>query len=211
MAASERSLHPRQASDKRQSDAVADGASDVGVGLSSVAQRYAAALYELASESRSVDKVSDDLAGFAAMIAASADLKRLVMSPVFSADQQAGAVGAILAKAKIGGLTANFIRLVASKRRLFVLPEMIRAYQAEVARARGIVTAQVTLAETATAKQINDIKAALKDVAGKEVAIDVTVDPSIIGGLIVKMGSRMVDASLKTKLNSIRTAMKEVG
>jgi F-type H+-transporting ATPase subunit delta len=176
-----------------------------------VAQRYAAALYELASESRSVDEVNGDLASLAAMIEDSADLKRLVMSPVFSAEEQTSAMGAILAKAKIGGLAANFIRLVAAKRRLFALPEMIRAFQGEVARARGIVTAKVTLAETPSAKQINDIKAALRDVAGKEVAVDVNVDPSIIGGIIVKMGSRMVDASLKTKLNSIRTAMKEVG
>jgi F-type H+-transporting ATPase subunit delta len=190
---------------------VADGASDVGVGLSSVAQRYAAALYELASESRTVDQVSADLASIAAMIEGSADLRRMVMSPVFSAQEQTGAMGAILAAAKIGGLAGNFIRLVAGKRRLFALPEMIRAFQAEVARARGIVTANVTLAETPGEKQINDIKAALRDVAGKEVAIDVNVDPSIIGGIIVKMGSRMLDASLKTKLNSIRTAMKEVG
>ncbi|MGL4727894.1 MAG: F0F1 ATP synthase subunit delta [Bosea sp. (in: a-proteobacteria)] len=190
---------------------MASGASDVGVGLSSVAQRYAAALYELSSESRAVDQVNSDLQSVAAMIEGSADLKRLVMSPVFSAEAQSAAMGAILAKAKIKGLAGNFIKLVANKRRLFVLPEMIRAYQAEVARARGIVTAKVTLAESPSAKQINDIKAALKDVAGKEVAIDVNVDPSIIGGIIVKMGSRMVDASLKTKLNSIRTAMKEVG
>jgi F-type H+-transporting ATPase subunit delta len=190
---------------------VADGASDVGIGLSSVAQRYASALYELSSESRVVDQVSSDLQSIAAMIEGSADLKRLVMSPVFSAEEQSGAMGMILAKAKIGGLAANFIKLVTGKRRLFALPEMIRAYQGEVARARGIVTAKVTLAESPSAKQINDIKAALKDVAGKEVEVDVNVDPSIIGGIIVKMGSRMVDASLKTKLNSIRTAMKEVG
>jgi F-type H+-transporting ATPase subunit delta len=190
---------------------VANGASDVGVRLSTAAQRYAAALYELASESRAVDQVSGDLAAISAMVAQSADLKRLVQSPVFSAEQQTGAMGAILAKAKIGGLAANFIRLVVSKRRLFALPDMIRAYQAEVAKARGIVTAEVTLAEEATTKQINDIKAALKDVAGKEVSVDVKVDPAIIGGIIVKMGSRMVDASLKTKLNSIRIAMKEVG
>jgi F-type H+-transporting ATPase subunit delta len=136
---------------------------------------------------------------------------RVVKSPVFSAEEQGAAVSAVLAKAKIGGLAANFVRLAAVKRRLFVLPEMIRGYQAEVARARGIVGAVVTVAEAPSAAQVNDIKAALKEAAGTEVSVDITVDPAIIGGLVVKMGARMVDASLKTKLNSIRLAMKEVG
>ena len=190
---------------------MADAASDTGVGVSGVAGRYASALYSLAAESKAVDAVSGDLARLASMIEGSADLLRLVKSPVFSAEEQGKAMTSLLVEARIGGLAGNFVKLVAAKRRLFVLPEMIRGYQAEVARARGIVGAVVTLAEAPSAKQINDIKAALKEVAGTEVAVDIKVDPAIIGGLIVKMGARMVDASLKTKLNSIRLAMKEVG
>jgi F-type H+-transporting ATPase subunit delta len=176
-----------------------------------VAGRYASALYELASESKAVDSVASDLDKLSGLIEGSSDLQRLVMSPVFTAEEQAKAMGAILAKAKIGGLAGNFVQLVASKRRLFALPQMIHGYRALVARARGVATAEVTVAEAPSAKQLADIKATLKAAAGSEVDVAVKVDPAIIGGLIVKMGSRMVDASLKTKLNSIRLAMKEVG
>ncbi len=190
---------------------MADGSSNVDVGLSGVAGRYATALFDLARDARATDAVGADLTQVADMIAGSADLQRLVASPVFTAEQQAGAIGVLLSRAKISGLAANFIRLVASKRRLFALPDMIRSYHALVALSRGIVGAEVTVAEAPSAKQVNDIKAALKEVAGTEVEVAIKVDPAIIGGLVVKMGSRMVDASLKTKLNSIRLAMKEVG
>ena len=140
----------------------------------------------------------------------SPDLQRLVKSPVFGAEEQERAVGAILDKAGITGFAANFIRLVASNRRLFALPDMIRAYRTLLADHKGIVRAQVTVAEPPSDKIMSDIKSALRDVAKAEVDLDVKVDPSLIGGLIVKMGSRMVDASLRTKLNSIRLAMKEV-
>ncbi|MEN5082081.1 F0F1 ATP synthase subunit delta [Bosea sp. TWI1241] len=190
---------------------MAEGGSQDQSPVSGVAGRYATALFELASESGAVDAVSADLATFDAMIAESADLQRLVGSPAFTAQEQVSAVTALTAKAGITGLAANFIGLVASKRRLFALPGMIRAYRARVAEAKGIVSAQVTLAEEPSAAQLKDIAATLKQVAGKDVDVSVKVDPAIIGGLVVKMGSRMVDASLKTKLNSIRLAMKEVG
>jgi F-type H+-transporting ATPase subunit delta len=130
---------------------------------------------------------------------------------VFTADEQVSAIGAILKSAKIEGLAANFVGLVASKRRLFALPGTIAAYGQLVADAKGIVRAEVTVAEEPSAQQLKDIAAALKDSAGKEVVVDLKVDPSLIGGLVVKMGSKMVDASLKTKLNSLKIAMKEVG
>lgn len=196
---------------KEESESVAEGGSQDQSPVSGVAGRYATALFELASESGAVDAVSADLATFDAMIAESADLQRLVGSPAFTAQEQVSAVTALTAKAGITGLAANFIGLVASKRRLFALPGMIRAYRARVAEAKGIVSAQVTLAEEPSAAQLKDIAATLKQVAGKDVDVSVKVDPAIIGGLVVKMGSRMVDASLKTKLNSIRLAMKEVG
>jgi F-type H+-transporting ATPase subunit delta len=179
--------------------------------MSGVAGRYAGALFEAASDAGAMDTVGADLGRFKAMIGESSDLANVIASPVFTAEQQVAAVTALLGRVQIAGLAANFIKLVASKRRLFALPGMIDSYLALVADAKGIVGAQVTLAETPSARQLDDIRAALNDVAGKQVAVDVTVDPAIIGGLIVKMGSRMVDASLKTKLNSIRLAMKEVG
>jgi F-type H+-transporting ATPase subunit delta len=190
---------------------VAEGGSQEQSPVSGVAERYATALFELASEANAVDTVAQALDSFAAMIAESADLRRLIESPAFSAQDQVSAINALLARAGISGLAANFIGFVASKRRLFALPGMIRAYRAKVAAAKGIVSAQVTLAEQPSSAQLKDISATLKQVAGQDVDVSVRIDPAIIGGLVVKMGSRMVDASLKTKLNSIRLAMKEVG
>lgn len=179
--------------------------------VSGVAGRYATALFELADEAKAIDAVAADLSSFSAMLAESGDLTRLVESPAFSAEDQVAAINAILAKAGISGIAASFIGLVASKRRLFALPGMIQGYRNLVAQAKGIVSAEVTLAEQPTPKRLDEIRAALKGVAGKDVDVAVRIDPALIGGLVVKMGSRMVDASLKTKLNSIRLAMKEVG
>jgi F-type H+-transporting ATPase subunit delta len=174
-----------------------------------MAGRYATALFELANESKAVDQVQADLKSFAAMVASSPDLMRLVRSPVFSADDQARAIDAILDKSSISGLAKNFLRVIAANRRLFAVDEIIRGFNAMVARHRGEVTAQVTVAEHLNDARMTEIRDALKQVTGKDVQVDVTVDPSIIGGLKVKLGSRMVDASLRTKLNSIKFAMKE--
>ncbi len=177
--------------------------------MSGVAGRYASALFELARDEKAVDPVARDLDGFDELMRNSSDLTRLIRSPVFTAEDQLKAINAVLDRVGIGGLAANFMRLVASKRRLFVLPDMIRAYRSLVARSRGIVAAEVRLAEEPSPKVMNEIKASLRDMAGSEVDVAVRIDPSLIGGLVVKVGSRMVDASLKTKLNSIRIAMKE--
>jgi F-type H+-transporting ATPase subunit delta len=190
---------------------VAEGGSQDRTLVSGAAGRYATALFELASEANAIDAVSADLDSVTAMLAESDDLRRLVGSPAFSAEDQAAAINAVLAAAKISGIAANFIGLVASKRRLFALPGMIQGYKNLVAQARGIISAEVTVAEAPGDKRLDEIKAALKGVAGKDVDVAIKVDPALIGGLVVKMGSRMVDASLKTKLNSIRLAMKEVG
>jgi F-type H+-transporting ATPase subunit delta len=179
--------------------------------LSGVAGRYASALFELAQDQKAIDEVSRSLAALDAMIAGSEDLGRLVRNPVFSAEDQLKAVSALMERAGIGGLAANFVKLVASKRRLFALPGMIAAFEQRVAEARGVVRAEVTVAEPPSEAQVKAIAATLSGAAGTEVSVDLKVDPAIIGGLVVKMGSRMVDASLKTKLNSIRLAMKEVG
>jgi F-type H+-transporting ATPase subunit delta len=179
--------------------------------ISGMAGRYANALFELALDNKAVDPVKADLERFDALVAESADLARLVRSPVFSADAQGKALGAVLDKTGIGGLTAQFLKVVASNRRLFAVRDMIRAYRALVARHYGEVTAQVTVAEALSDAHRAAITDALKSVTGKDVDLDVKVDPAIIGGLIVKLGSRMVDSSLRTKLNSIKHAMKEVG
>jgi F-type H+-transporting ATPase subunit delta len=189
---------------------VAQSGSNEGPLLSGVALRYATALFDLASEANAVDAVSGDLGRFNEMILGSEDLQRLIRNPIFTAEEQSDAIAAILDRAGISGLAGNFIRLVAAKRRLFALPDMIRAYGDLVADAKGIVRAQVILAEEPSDTVMNEIKAALRDVAKADVSLDVKIDPSLIGGLIVKMGSRMVDASVRTKLNSIRLAMKEV-
>lgn len=177
--------------------------------VSGMAGRYATALFELALETNAVDAVTADLAKFDAMIADSADLARLVRSPVFTSDEQSRAVGALLDKAGIGGLAAKFLKLVAQNRRLFAVGDITRGYKAMVAKHKGEVTAQVTVAEKLSDARLAEIKSALKSVTGKDVLVDVQIDPAIIGGLIVKIGSRMVDSSLRTKLNAIKFAMKE--
>jgi F-type H+-transporting ATPase subunit delta len=177
-----------------------------------MAGRYASALFSLAREANATDQVAASLDSFDRMIADSPDLERLVRSPVFSAEDQVKALGVVLDRAGITGITANFIKLVASKRRLFSIREMIRTYHLLYDSYRGVARAEVTSASPLTDANIAALKQSLKGVTGgKDVEVTAKVDPSIIGGLVVKLGSRMVDGSLKTKLNSIRTRMKEVG
>jgi F-type H+-transporting ATPase subunit delta len=175
-----------------------------------MAGRYASALFELALEEKAIDAVRTDLDKFDAMLSDSAELERLVRSPVFSADDKLKALSAILDKAGIKGLAANFLRVLTTNRRLFAARDVIRGFRALVARHRGEVTAQVTVAEKMSDKNLEALKDALKSkTAGKNIDLDVKIDPSIIGGLIVKVGSQMIDSSLRTKLNSIKLAMKE--
>lgn len=179
--------------------------------ISGMAGRYATALFELARDANEIDAVMADLGRLEAMLDDSAELTRLVRSPVFSSEDQLRALSAVLEKAGIVGLAGRFLKVVAANRRLFAVRDMCRAYRLIVAKHRGEVTAQVTAAETLSDQRLSEIKDALKSVTGKDVALDVKVDPGIIGGLIVKLGSRMVDSSLRTKLNALKHAMKEVG
>jgi F-type H+-transporting ATPase subunit delta len=175
-----------------------------------MAGRYATALFELALDAKSVDAVKADLEAFDRLIAESTDLKRLVRSPVFGADEQSRALAAVLEKAGIKGLAANFLRFVATNRRLFAVRDMIRDFRKLVARWKGEVSADVVVAERLSDNHLEALKGALKQVTGgKAVDLNVKVDPAIIGGLTVKLGSRMVDSSLRTKLNAIKHAMKE--
>ena len=179
--------------------------------VSGVSGRYATALFELARDEKSIDAVKADLDKFDALLADSADLKRLVRSPVFSAEVQMRALDAVLAKGGMTGTSAKFLKVLTANRRLFAVSDVIRAFRALVANFKGEATAEVTVAEQLNEKNLDALKAALKSVTGKDVALNVKVDPSIIGGLVVKLGSRMVDSSLRTKLNSIKHAMKEAG
>lgn len=177
--------------------------------VSGMAGRYATALFELALEERALDKVKADLENFDALIAANPDLDRLVRSPVFGADEQLKALNAVLKKVGIDGIAARFLNVVTTNRRLFSLREIIKGFRALVAKHKGEVTADVTVAEKLNDAHLKALKSALKSVTGKDVDLAVKVDPAIIGGLVVKLGSRMVDSSLRTKLNSIKYAMKE--
>jgi F-type H+-transporting ATPase subunit delta len=179
--------------------------------VSGVSGRYATALFELARDQKVVDAVKADLDRFNGLLAESADLKRLVRSPVFGADTQTRALAAVLDQAGITGIAANFLKVLTANRRLFAVADVIRAYGALVAKYKGEASADVTVAEPLSDKNLDALKVALKSVTGKDVALNVKVDPSIIGGLVVKLGSRMVDSSLRTKLNSIKHAMKEAG
>ena len=179
--------------------------------VSGVSGRYATALFELARDEKSVDAVKADLDRFDAMLNESADLKRLVRSPVFAADAQSKALSALLDRAGISGISANFLKVLTANRRLFAVSDVIRAFNALVAKFKGEASADVTVAEPLSEKNLDALKSALKAISGKDVTLNVNVDPSIIGGLVVKLGSRMVDSSLRAKLNSIKHAMKEAG
>jgi len=184
---------------------------DTSQHISGVAERYASSLFELALEEGAVPTVTADLDRFQAMLDDSADLKRFVLSPVFSSEEQVGAIEALATKAGFGAFVTNFLKLVAKNRRLFALPGMIKAFRIIAAQHRGEISAEVTSAHALTQAQEDELKAALKGVTGKDVAIAVTVDPSILGGLIVKVGSRQIDTSLRTKLSTLKLALKEVG
>ena len=177
--------------------------------VAGMAGRYATALFELALEEKALDPVRADLDRFDALVAGNEDLTRLVRSPVFSADEQVRALEAVLKVARIEGIAANFLKLVAAKRRLFAVRTIIKVFRALVARHKGELTASVTAAEKLSDTHLAALKSALNAVTGKDVDLNVDIDPAIIGGLVVKLGSRMVDTSLRTKLNTIKTAMKE--
>jgi F-type H+-transporting ATPase subunit delta len=178
--------------------------------MASMAGRYAAALFELAKEEKQLPKVEGELKGFQALLDQSDDLRRLVRSPVISAEDQARALSAILEKAGISGLTANFLRLIARNRRLFAAADMLKAFRLLLARERGEVSADVASAHPLTADQMSALKDALRISVGKDVQINTRVDPNLLGGLVVKVGSKMIDSSLRTKLNNLKVAMKGI-
>ena len=176
--------------------------------VSGMPGRYATALFELAQEAKGLDQVGGDLDTFARMMDESEDLVRLVRSPVFAAHDQIRALDALFAKAGIKSLAANFICLAARNRRLFAIADMIDAFRALLAAQRGEISAEVTSADKLSAQQVSRLKAELKAAVGRDVLLTQKVDAAILGGLIVKVGSRMIDSSLATKLNTLKVAMK---
>ena len=179
--------------------------------MASMAGRYAAALFELAKDQRQLERVEADLASFQRMLDDSQDLRRLVRSPVISADDQAKALAAIISKAGVSGLTANFLRLIARNRRLFAAADMMKGFRALLARERGEVSADVASAHALTPEQMQQLSDMLRTTIGKNVQINTRVDPGLLGGLIVKVGSKMIDNSLRTKLSNLKFAMKGIG
>lgn len=176
--------------------------------FSGLAGRYATALFELAQEERAVETVERDLIAVKAAVAASPDLARLVRAPVFSRDDQKRGMDAVLRRMEAAPLTVRFVLLLASKGRLFVLLDVIRAFEGLAARQRGEVRAEVTSARPLEDGEIIELKAILKAKLGRDARLDAKVDPSLLGGLVVKVGSRMIDSSLRTKLDGLRAAMK---
>ncbi len=173
-----------------------------------LAGRYANAVFELAQDQKAIDAVSADLASLRRAMETSADLARLVRSPVFSAADHAKALSAILEKMGAHALTTKFVLLLAHKRRLFVLTQIIAAYERLVAKSRGEIDAEVTAARALSDAEIAELKTVLKSKLGKEPRLQSKIDPTLLGGLLVKVGSRMIDTSLRTKLDGLRAAMK---
>ena len=179
-------------------------------GAGGLAERYAIALFDLADERKALDEVAGDLRGLRDLIGESADLKRLIRSPVLARSAQGKAIDALAARIALQPLTRNFLGLLAQNRRLFALPEMIARFLATLAFRRGEVTAEVVAAQELTPRQLDTLGDQLRKAVGQKVAVDVRVDPSLLGGLVVKLGSRMVDASLKSKLHRLEMAMKGI-
>ncbi len=190
-----------------ESDQVTDNNSEI----SGVAERYARALFDLSLEEKAIDATEADLGRIEAIMNESEDFMRLVKSPVFTSDEQLAAVSALLDKAKIEGIVGNFVRVVTSNRRLFSLPGIIKAFRKILSNHRGEQVAEVTSAQPLSNDELEALKASIKDALGKDIAIDAKVDPELLGGLVVKVGSQMIDSSVRTKLNSLKIALKEVG
>ena len=176
-----------------------------------IATRYATAVFDLAKEGKAIKALESDVAALDAAMTDSADLRTLLTSPLYSRDEQSAAITAIAKKMKLSDTTSNVLALLAAKRRLFVMPQLLAVLQDMLSEERGEVTAEVTTAKKLTKAQADKLATTLKAQVGKSITIKETVDASIIGGLIVKVGSKMIDTSIASKLNALQNTMKEVG
>jgi F-type H+-transporting ATPase subunit delta len=178
---------------------------------SGIAERYAAAVFEIAQENNALSELESSLEGLSVALADSADLRDLIHSPLVSREDQGAAITAVAQKLAVQDVLVNVLGLMAQKRRLFVLPQVITHLQAMLAEHKGEVTAEVTTAKALTKTQSEKLAKTLAARVGKDVKINATVDESLVGGLVVKVGSKMIDTSIRSKLASLQNAMKEVG
>ncbi|MEZ5715759.1 MAG: F0F1 ATP synthase subunit delta [Paracoccaceae bacterium] len=176
-----------------------------------IAARYATAVFDLAKESKATAALEADIAALDAVLTESADFNALIQSPIYTRDEQADAIAAIAKEMKLSPTMASALGLMAAKRRLFVLPQLVAALRGLIAADKGEVTAEVVSAKALTKAQADKLAKTLKASVGKDVNIKATVDESLIGGLVVKVGSKMIDTSIRSRLNSLQNAMKEVG
>ncbi len=182
------------------------------IGISTgIAARYASAVFDLAKEGKAIAGLEKDVDALDAAMADSTELQTLLTSPLYSREEQGVAIGAVAKKMKLSKTTSNVLALMASKRRLFVLPQLVSTLRAQIAEHKGEVTAEVTSAKALTKAQSDKLAKTLKAQVGADVKIKAIVDETIIGGLIVKVGSKMIDTSIKSKLNALQNTMKEVG
>lgn len=185
--------------------------SDNAAASAGIAGRYATALFELADESGALDAVEVALGQLSEALKASDDLAALIKSPIVSREDQATAMAKVCEAMSIGAPVSNLIALMASKRRLFALPQAISAFADLLAAKRGVTSADVVSAKPLTDAQVAALEETIKKTVGADIALNVTVDSALIGGLVVKVGSKMIDSSVRSKLASLQTAMKEVG
>lgn len=176
-----------------------------------IAARYATALFELAREDKTLAALESDVTGLADALQASADFRALIASPIYSREDQSAAITAIAAKMGLSALFTNTLGLMAAKRRLFVLPQLIAVLRDRIAAEKGEMTADVTAAKELSASQADTLAKTLSKSFGKDVKLNVAIDASLIGGLVVKLGSKMIDTSIRSKLASLQNTMKEVG
>ncbi|MCV6584314.1 MAG: F0F1 ATP synthase subunit delta [Marinibacterium sp.] len=176
-----------------------------------IAARYATAIFEIAKSNDALDNLQRGVDGMSAALAESQDLQTLIASPLVSRSEQAAAITAVADKVGVPPVLFKGLGLMAEKRRLFVLPQLLSALTDRIAEEKGVVTAEVTSAKPLTETQTKDLTGTLSERLGKTVTITSTVDETLIGGLVVKVGSKMIDTSIRSKLASLQNAMKEVG
>lgn len=182
---------------------------DISGGIqASLAGRYAIALFELARDEKQIDTVASSLATLRRALVESDDFRALLNSPLLGREEQARAVGAVIGQLGVDTLTGNFVGVLAQNRRLSKLADVIRAFNLLAARHRGEITAEVTSARPLADDQVEAIKQHLRARMGRDITVDLSVDPAILGGLVVKVGSQMIDSSIRTKLNTLAHAMK---
>ena len=176
-----------------------------------IATRYASALFGLADEQDDIPALEKNVRVFKQAIGQSADLNHLISSPIYSRDQQQRAILAIAKKLSFSSVMTNTLALMAEKRRLFVVPTFLSVIEDLIAESKNELTAEVVSAKALTKGQLDKLAKTLKSNFSKDIKINASVDESLIGGMIVKVGSRMIDTTIQAKLNSLQNVMKEVG